>query len=169
MKIVLNGDFCFSEAPWLMWSDIKYGLENGFINSAGAVEYALKALASDSSTEHYELASLAGEDVIGVQKCVDCLADKSSKNYRDEDKVWMFLILLWVFKNRNSYPDPLGIVEELYADFDYPESVSPVVRYMPAVGFSQEGEAQLLQNWSDMLDLFREELQSSRSVQNSGF
>lgn len=75
----------------------------------------------------------------------------------------MFLIFLWVFINRDKYQDPLGVVEELYADFDYPESIASIVRYMPAIDPSLEGENQLFKNWSDILESFRQELLASRS------
>ncbi|HIQ51678.1 MAG TPA: DUF2247 family protein, partial [Pseudomonas pachastrellae] len=79
------------------------------------------------------------------------------------EKAWIFLSFFWVFINRGKYQDPLGIVEELYADFDYPESVAPIVRYMPAADPSVAGENQLFKNWSNMLESSRRELQASRS------
>lgn len=163
MHIVLDGGFCFSEAPWLSWGDIKYGLERGFLNSAGVVEYAVKGLSAESPAEQYELVCLTGDDVNDVQECVSCLAAKDAQDVKNSEKAWVFLIFLWVFRNRDAYQDPLGVVEELYADFDYPESIAPIVRYMPAADPSLEGEDQLFKNWSNMLESSREELQASRS------
>ncbi len=34
-------------------------------------------------------------------------------------------------ENRETVEDPFAVVEELYADFDYPEEIAGFVRYMP--------------------------------------
>ncbi|OEC32586.1 hypothetical protein A7D25_23310 [Pseudomonas sp. 21C1] len=163
MQIVLESGFCFSEAPWLSWGDIKYGLDRGFLSSIGVVEYAVKRLSAESPAEQYELACLDGDNANDVQECVSRLAVKDARDVEWAEKTWIFLILLWVFINRDRYQDPLGIVEELYADFDYPESIASIVRYVPAVDPSLEGEDQLFKNWSDILESFRQKLQASRS------
>ena len=163
MHLVLDGEFCFSEAPWLSWGDVKYGLYRGFLNSAGVVEYAVKSLSAESPAEQYELACLTGDDANDVEEYVNRLAAKDAQDVKRSEKVWMFLIFLWLFMNRDRYQDPLGVVEELYADFNYPESVAPFVRYMPGVDPYLEGEEQLFKNWSNMLESFRKELRASRS------
>lgn len=163
MHIDLDGGFCFSEAPWLSWGEIKCGLDRGYLSPAGVVEYSLKRLSAESSADHYELACLAGDEVSNIRGCVIRLAAKDLRDDRGLEKVWVFLIFLWVFINRDKYQDPLGVVEEMYADFDYPESVAPIVRYMPAADPSLEGEDQLLRNWSNILDSYRRELEGGRS------
>lgn len=164
MHIVLEAGFCFSEAPWLSWRDIKYGLHNGFLNSNEVVEYASKSLSTDSPAEQYELACLAGNDTGSIWECVNRLAIKDKQRSEDSKNAWMFLVFLWVFMNRDRYQDPLGVVEELYADFDYPESVASIVRYMPAKDSSLEGEEQLFKNWSNMLESLRKELKANRCI-----
>ena len=37
--------------------------------------------------------------------------------------------------NRKNLVDPLGLVEQVYADFDYPDFMAEFVRYMPPVGY----------------------------------
>lgn len=165
MDIVLKGKFCFSEAPWLTWSDIKYGLNNGFISSAGVVEYAIEGLSIESPADQYELACLPGGDIYGIQNCVDRLADGAELGVHSSEKAWIFLTLLWVFRNRDAYPDPLGVVEELYADFGYPESVAPIVRYMPPADPDLVGEDELFRKWPNILEFLRKELQLERSGQ----
>lgn len=164
MHIVLDGGFCFSEAPWLSWGEIKYGFDRGFLTPTGVVEYAVKSLSVESSAEHYELACLTGDDANDVREYVGRLAVKDVQGDRCSEKVWIFLVFLWVFINRDKYQDPLGVAEELYASFDYPESVAPIVRYMPVVDSDLEGEDQLYKKWSNMLELSRLELQAGRSV-----
>lgn len=163
MHVVLDGDFCFSEAPWLSWRDIKYGLEHGFLSATGVVEFAVNSLVAESSAELYELACLSGNDFEEIQRCLDSLEAKNLGDVEYLEEVWIFLILLWIFMNRETYKDPLGVLEELYADFDYPQIMTRLIRYMPAADNFLEGEEQLFKNWSNMLDSFREKLQAARS------
>ena len=159
MDIKLDSDFCLDEAPWMQWRDIKYGVEHGFLSPHGAVKYAVKNLTLDSSVEHYELAGLAGNEVNEVMRHINNLAAEFPKDAEETEKVWIFLIFLWLYRNKNSYEDALAVVEELYADLGYPESVSSFVRYMPAADASFEGDERLFKNWSKILDLLRAELQ----------
>lgn len=162
MQIVLSGSFCFSEAPWLRWMDVKYGLVHGFLSSAGVVEYATNGLVINSPAEQYELACLDSNNHDDILACVNRLALSDVSDADDAETVWMFLILLWLFKHRSEYEDPLGVVEDIYADFNYPKSMAPIVRYMPAADPSLVGEHQLIINWSNMMESLRVELQSNR-------
>lgn len=158
MKIVLSGKFCCEEASWLCWGDILYGLEHGYLNSKGVVEYAVDKLSINSPPECYELASGAEINHHEIQKCVVQLAKEECHESHFAVDSFIFLEFLWVFKNRDLYPDPLGIVEELYAEFDYPESVAPFVRYMPPEDGVGGGNERLYENWKKMLDCYREKL-----------
>ena len=68
---------------------------------------------------------------------------------------WAFLILAWVYEHRDSFEDPLDLVEKLYADLDYPEQVAPFVRYMPTdepdLGSRGQNEQRLFQKWAEYL------------------
>jgi hypothetical protein len=46
-------------------------------------------------------------------------------------RLWLFLVLSALLENQSSFEDPLGIIELLYADFDYPEEIQGFVRFMP--------------------------------------
>ncbi|GFN32158.1 hypothetical protein PCURB6_24180 [Paenibacillus curdlanolyticus] len=55
----------------------------------------------------------------------------------------------------DKFPDPLEMVEAIYADFDYPEEISNFVRYMPVqqpISNSIETNVQsLYKNWEMFL------------------
>jgi len=42
-------------------------------------------------------------------------------------------------------------VEQIYSDFDYPEELSPLIRYMPASEGIEGSEDQLFKNWEKAL------------------
>ncbi|PIK78296.1 DUF2247 family protein [Pseudomonas sp. 382] len=165
MHMILDGEFCYSEAPWLSWGDINYGLGRGYLTPSGVVQYTLIGLSPESSAGQYDLASLDGDQDSDVRECVAQLAAQDVRDDKGSEKAWLFLILLWVFVNRDKYQDPLAVVEEIYADFDYPESMEPIVRYMPAVDSSLEGEDKIFKVWSTMLESSRRELEGDRSNQ----
>lgn len=162
MKVVLNGEFCFVEAPWLSWADVAYGMDKNFLEPKEVVEYSLKPLSESSTSDHYELACSTAADMVAVQVCLGRLACTCKQDVLESKKIWLFLTLLWVYKNKDIYDDPLGVVEELYADFDYPEMVAPAVRYMPAIESSLGGDGVVLNNWLNVLSLLREELKTLR-------
>ncbi|HET6249110.1 MAG TPA: DUF2247 family protein [Tepidisphaeraceae bacterium] len=64
---------------------------------------------------------------------------------------WLCIVLSWLYENRATLQDPLGIVEELYADFDYPAEIAPLVRYMPShepsLGSIKENEERIFSRW----------------------
>lgn len=159
MKLTINSDFLFKEAPWLRWPDIRYGIERGYLTTEGAVRFALDALCATSSQEHYELAMLERDELIFVSPLIESLASVEPKDDKLSKKAWVYVLFLWLYRNMGRYSDPLGMVEQLYADFDYPEEVASFVRYMPPLGGGDLSEERLVQEWAGFLTSLRNELQ----------
>ena len=72
-----------------------------------------------------------------------------------EQEKWLFLLLKWAYENRSSIPYPLGVVDDLYAEFDYPENIESFVAFLPPKdGWDPtkhtptENENRLLKNWA---------------------
>ncbi|SFR53912.1 hypothetical protein SAMN04488591_1843 [Microbacterium azadirachtae] len=59
----------------------------------------------------------------------------------------LYLSLLSAYESRNLNSDPLGAVEEIYADFDYPASIFNLVRYMPATQGQEIGLEAIYSDW----------------------
>lgn len=146
----------------LSWAEILWGYDHHFISWMDIVEVAKNRLQLNSTEWEFELASLSKESVFRVgeliQKIVDCELEKSNKDLGER---WLFLILAWVFQNRDSINDPLGVVENIYADFDYPSEIESFVRYMPASSdydpsqhSSQDNELRLFKNWEKYLNAY---------------
>ena len=47
-------------------------------------------------------------------------------------KKWAYLLLKRLYEKKTEVADPLGLVEHIYADFDYPEELEGFVRWMPS-------------------------------------
>jgi hypothetical protein len=152
-----NYEYIISKVK-LNWADIEYGVENKYISSDIAIDHAMRELAECEyySQDLVDLASLSNGEI--VYPYLGELS-KGSKKLNDNIVIkekWMYLILDWVYNNRNKYSDSLGIVEEIYSDFDYPDLISNFVRYMPSneadLGSVQLNEARLLGIWYEYLD-----------------
>lgn len=106
----------------------------------------MEKLSINSPPESYELASGAEISHHEMHKyAVQLAREERHKSHFAVDN-FIFLGFLWVFKNMDLYPDPFGIVEELNAEFDYPESVAPFVRYMPPEDGVGGGNERLYEN-----------------------
>jgi hypothetical protein len=64
---------------------------------------------------------------------------------------WTYLQLKAAYEMRDRLRDPLGVVEEIYAKFDYPAPVAAFIRYMPPAPGMPIGEDALYDRWSRYL------------------
>lgn len=79
-------------------------------------------------------------------------------NEEDVSRKWLVASLANLYANRHLTEDPLGEVERIYADFDYPESMKSFVRYMPVAGeynpdkhSHEQNVERLFENWRRFL------------------
>ncbi len=85
--------------------------------------------------------------------------EKLASNMEDYyPEKWLYIILNDVFHRKHEFEDPLGEVEKIYADFDYPEEIESFVRYMPptdgyipAEHSLEENISRLYANWEKFL------------------
>lgn len=117
----------------LSWKELLFGISNKLYAPSFAIDHAIRFAqeVDDCSDLILELAFLnKGES---VHPYVDELADHEIFDARrDVADIWQYLLLSWLYTNREKYDDPLQIVELIYSDFDYPENMKKFVRYMPS-------------------------------------
>jgi hypothetical protein len=155
LSVVLPYDFVTMRIK-LTWRDILYAIDRQFLSPNAAIEHAIIEL---SKIEEFpqsllDLASLNKNE--SIHPYLDQLADlEPEQPIEDIDEKWIYLILAWVFENRDNCSDPFGIVEQIYADFNYPEQISAFIRYMPSdepdLGSPELNEARLYKKWEDYL------------------
>lgn len=141
----------------LTWSDIDYGIKNKFIKPNVAVERAIFEInqKEDYNQVVFDLASLYKDESVYpyLTIMVDSELKIKSESYTKEK--WMFLLLDWIYNNRDKYNDALDIVCLIYSDFDYPEQLAPFVKYMPSdepsLGSLELSEARLYKKWYNYL------------------
>lgn len=155
ISFVLDYDFVSNKVK-LTWTDILYAIKSNLLSPDSAIAHAVVQISK--TEEHnqvlFDLASLF--DGESIQPYLDQLA--SLEEGLDESELnekWLYLLLDWIFENKDKYTDPLGMVEEIYADFNYPESIISFVRYMPSDGpfleTTELNELQLYQKWKKYL------------------
>jgi hypothetical protein len=141
----------------MSWRDTRFGLVNELVDPETPVALAVDQLdeLAEPSAMLLDLAGAGqGEPTL---EFVELLADGEPQHSEDEirDK-WLYLVLAWTYEHRGQYPDPLQRVEEVYADFGYPEQVVGFVRYMPMVGpdlgSREANERRLFERWKTYLD-----------------
>ncbi len=117
----------------LSWFDIKWAYEKKLIGWHSIVKHAehLVSLGEASQLE-LELSFKSKMDTHEISLILDdlsmCCIDADESATQEK---WLFIILLWLFTNRNNYSEPLKMVETIYEDFDYPEAIESFVAYMP--------------------------------------
>jgi hypothetical protein len=138
----------------ISWRDALFGLTNELLDPLAAIELAAEQV--DERADPILVALAAGANDWVLQR-VERLAENESPRSDDEirDK-WLYLVLAWIYENRDRFPDPLQRVEEVYADFGYPEPLAKFVRYMPMegpdLGSREANERRLFERWKQYLD-----------------
>jgi hypothetical protein len=144
------------ERARLTWREILFGIENELLAPGAAVDFAGDDLAHDNPPEALvELADLSNGEP--TRALVEQLANAAREQEEEEIRSkWLYLVLAWIFDHKESFPDPLQTVEEVYADFGYPERVADLVRYMPTdepdLGSRELNERRLYEKWKRYLD-----------------
>jgi hypothetical protein len=145
----------------LNWGDCLWAYKRQLLTWKDLIQVALERVENGSSSElEIELANVNKDSVWKVSELAQTLAEQGGNSEEASKQKWLFLCLAWVYENRESIPDPLGAVETIYADFDYPSSIESFVRFLPPSGgyspeqFSPEQNHQrLMTNWSKFLVL----------------
>ena len=145
------------------WDDILYGYSHKFVGWRTVVELATERAQGGSSNRlEVELAAVGKDHVWKVGELLRQLAAAEAvKNEIGTEKKWLFLILKWLYENQHSFADPLGEVEELYADFGYPAEISHFVRFLPAGSGYRPQEHTQEENIQRLFDLWSEYLRTA--------
>lgn len=113
-------------------AELAYGFREGWLSREDVVEVALAKYKAEVPLlpAEEELALLLSDDLDQVEELVAAL-EFSDEPAELRARLWLFLALAWLLDHRSEYDDPLGVIEQLYADFDYPEEIRSLVRFMP--------------------------------------
>lgn len=144
----------------LSWSDILWGYEHQLIGWSVPVDLATDNVdAGSNNFLEIEMAGLQKSEAQQVGEILQKLMEKEGMPTANLTKQkWLYLTLSWLFENRDSIFDPLGEVENIYADFSYPSEITSFVRYMPATDAYRSDQHSKAENEDRLFDQWKKYL-----------
>jgi hypothetical protein len=148
----------------LRWADLLWGYEKALITWRDLVYFAKEKEIDGVADElELELSTVDKNCVWKVRELAENLRKNESFKEDDLKNNWMFLTLSWIYENRENFADPLELVEEVYADYGYPDQLIPFVRFIPPLdGYDpashtkEENVDRLMKNWESYLNCYME-------------
>ncbi len=129
------------------WSEVKFAISKGWMESGVAVDLALKALESDNySQDEAELAALDFSDKLQIANKLETIA---SGNYELDNNKWAKIFAAWLYEHRSELENPIQSLEMLWADFDYAESIEPIANQY---SYIESADRDLDTEWKNFLD-----------------
>ena len=107
--------------------------------------------------QHYELTPKEQQEI--ATDLLTVAARSSGKEREIMERAWLVFSVSLAYILRKDLLDPLQTVEEVYADFDYPEQIASFVRYMPMqgpdLGSRLANERRLFERWKAFVENWR--------------
>jgi hypothetical protein len=149
----VSAAFVLAEEVAMTAEDLGYGFERGFLKPADVIALAVHEMGCGADDDVLvALGSLLRDEDGRVPEVLELLDDPERvHDPRESARKWLYLQLKAAYGERGRLKDPLGVVEEIYADFDYPPAVAPFVRYMPLRPGDEAGVGPLMARWADYL------------------
>lgn len=130
LKRKVNFDRICDVIPNWKWGELKIGIEKSIISNRDIISYAIWVLSEDMEQFDSVLElSIAEEDE--VEELLFNLAFKEAeKDLETINSKWMFAIIYDAYIHTNS--EIYDVVEDVYAEFEYPKEISGLIGYMPS-------------------------------------
>lgn len=119
------------------WHDVYWGLKKDFLDLEDVRDYALKCLEFDdfSCEEINDLAWKKDDKLLVFDYIEKIMKKKDKANNEDIDEKskikWQYCIIKSLRGSVLEYDVLSSKLDELYADFDYPEDMEGFISYMP--------------------------------------
>lgn len=128
----------------LDWNTVLLAVDNSYLPVSAISQHALDVLVEDSPQEVLDLAILDDadrSDVFDVRPMAMKLAEGEPEEKKDlaQDRL-RFIVLGWIYENKGEFEDPWEVVNFVYDDFGFPESMIGFVPWMS----QPDGERPLL-------------------------
>ncbi|MEN5095206.1 DUF2247 family protein [Pseudomonas protegens] len=156
----IPNSFIYS-CTFLCWRDVLWGYQRKLIGWEFVVEIADFYVSNGSvNSLEVDLICFGKLDIQEIESTLYSLAEHEDESLGlESQKKWLFIALKWLFENKDNVADPLGVVELIYEDFDFPFEIESFVRYMPPQdGYkpgehsSQQNIERLFCNWQSYLE-----------------
>jgi hypothetical protein len=150
--------FSFAYAEKLIqmnWSDILFGIENGYFNRKVAVEYAKTIVSDEYEQELIDLLCLSPSEVDYGDLLLRRIAQLAGKVSKEDEKLvkekFLYLTLRWLYDNKDEFDDLFMALDIIYDDFDFPKSID-FLGYVPEKELTSAGIGAMYDHWREYLD-----------------
>lgn len=154
IRFEVDSGFLAQEDVHLSADDIRFGFDRGYLKPSTVIEVATREVRNGRSDQVLnDLALLLSDEVDRVGDLLEQLDDPAHvHDPRESARKWLYLELKAAYESRRDLQDALGVVEELYVEFEYPASIESLIRYMPIQPGEEPGEAAILTRWAVYLE-----------------
>ena len=125
-----------------------FGLKNGLIAVKDLRAYISQTLDEKSENGVYDLI-VEDDDFNFIAKLKELIP-----NYNETlgKKCWIYIFLKYLSKYEAMVDDPYQEIESFSANINYPQILSPLIRYMPLPEGSIGGIDEMKKNWLKLID-----------------
>lgn len=161
--MMLTTDFILRNTS-LTWSDVLWGYTAQLIGWRVPIEIAAIKVSEGHSSDLFEiqLSDVGKDDDWRVRELLEALAGRERESQGASKGKWLFLVLLWLYENRESEEDVLATLGTIYADFDYPDEICSFIPFMPprdayrpSEHTPEENRDRIFEKWKEYLDARR--------------
>jgi hypothetical protein len=170
IQIRIPGAFFKKQFP-IFGHELRFGFQNGWITDADVVDVLVWwwDQGQHLSRVEQEIAGLTANELWQLPGLLEkCQEGKIEKSSRITTRIWMYLILAWLYKNRNTLPDPLDEVIKVYEDFEHPKEIESLIKYMPLLEGEVGGEEGIMARWKTYLNKVHDEFVAERMKSQKG-
>lgn len=134
-------------------AELARGFRLGFLDEAAVVQLAERSLADGRAPDPTldALSVLLSDELDRVEPLISAIEEHHRVDDTRASRIWLYLVLLLTFERRNVSRDPMADVEQIYADFDYPEEIEGFVPFLPAPDGQTPGREGIEARWSAYL------------------
>ncbi|XXE96684.1 DUF2247 family protein [Pseudomonas sp. D1-2] len=105
------------------WSTIHLGIKKGWVKRNEVFKYAIDKLADGKDS--LNVALIAGRDYLTDEELLSLIEGQmQGRNVAFDMEKWRLAFLICVEESTESDDDKVRRLQEIYADFDYPEDMS---------------------------------------------
>jgi hypothetical protein len=153
-------DYCLCAID-LRWDDVIWAIDHGHWGWKHVCEFAsfrLNDIDSPTFDIESQIVQLGKNDASEIMDLARGIA-KSTLVEAELARRWEYIFLKWIFDKRDEIDNPFGEVEEVFADFGYPERMEPFISFLPPSDAWEpdrhseaENRNRLLANWQNYLE-----------------
>lgn len=135
------------------WAELVFGIEKSIIAIKDVISYAKTILSDELEQFNLVLELSISEEDEGKTILDELLKTEEEQDIYLINNKWMFAIIYDAYINDKC--SIFDVTEDVYAEFDYPEIISNLVRYMPCEDH-RSMEEKLLEYLNENMNMFSE-------------